>query len=424
MPNIPIPSPQSDQNQLNLLQMVNLVSYKLSDKPASETSSPSKQLITNELNEAQRQLAIKSDTWTWLFKNVQIQGYDYNISPVNQSNFTAIPVGNINLPALSAQLLTGLTANEKITAVILPVISGTAQMQAFICADNNGQPNFQNQLTQSNIAVITAINSTLTFQGNIVEPKQGINYWLVLQNINSGTINISANTTAINQYYTSIDIGITWTAAITTQIMYTMIMTPRNYLWNLTGPNDVDTPQNLHTPMGPNKPSVYVLLPMPYDYFQQSTYGNYLLGVEFFTVSGYNNVGQPNIIIPMNLKIETWEFNYKAKVRAMVDDGDMPQLPSSYRTILVLMATLSLMAMGYGTQDAEFTQELKEQLYGNNKEGRIGLIQNLMRDYNNKGEQYINIIGMPYTPEQLARVKALNDKYRGPQRLGVLPIGH
>jgi hypothetical protein len=196
-------------------------------------------------------------------------------------------------------------------------------------------------------------------------------------------------------------------------------LTPRNYPFILVGPSDCAIPQRLYTPQGSNFTSIYNLREMPWDYVQQSFFTNYMLGVTYFAVMGYTDEGQPSIQIPMNLKLPLWQLDYVAKVTTMVDDDDYPQVPSEYRTLLVLMATNSLIALGYGQQDAMYIALIQAPM----KTLRLGLI----RAYcNTRGEQFVQMANrIHYRRRGNGRGGAgLNNANHGIEQIGIsLPTG-
>ncbi len=453
MPNAAIPVIEGDQNRLNLRNLANLVAKKVFKKDISSIVSDEKQLIIDELNEAQRIIAIKSDTWKWLYKSVSIQSFDHT---------TATPVTNVNFPTANINDTFILASNgsfaDNVFYVAQPFVYGdstsaltaititvnnpnplswipTGALQVQIVSDNAGVPNMTQVLLTSTpqtvagiLNNITSNNATFPLIGNTLEAQAGTKYWVVIIGVNinntpgepiTGLSGFSTGLTLPAQIpyfvYTSAD-GLSWSimgggnGAFNLWFQYTL--NPRNYNYILIGPSDCGTPQVLRVPTTGINPSVYVLRLMPYDYVQNSVFANYRLGTEFFTVVGYEN-GCPKFEVPLSIKATEWLLEYKAKIQIMVEDKDEPQLPSEYRTLLVLMATLSLISLGYGTQTTDYIALLTAQI----NDLKVGL----MRDYNNAGEQYVNIIGQMYYPGQAARVKQTNEKYSGPMRLGVFP---
>ena len=433
---IGLPSQVSDTNKINLGRLVNLVSYKVSDTPASETSSPSKQLIIDTINEAQRMFAVRLDSWNWLNKTVPIKGYDYNSVAVSNINFFESAI-NSTLSTYNqtggnnfyiAQKFTYGDSNSLIKSVSVefnkPSGVQTASFQAYFVGDLSGNPNMLDIKCNSTAVIMSDIPTSSTIKWDFEEqfiPLLNTNYWIVIKCIGSA-FDITAKGYAsvlkpiIDQtYMITNDLNSGWNpiTGFYVALWLGYELTPKNYLYMLEGPSDMQTAQRMFVPPT-NVPSVYVLKQLPYDTYQNSVFGNYMLGTEFFAVSGFTTSGRPKIIIPMNLRRDLWMFDYKAKVTTLVDDDNIPQLPSEYSYLLVKQAVYELSMLGYGSQDAVF-------IAGILKDVADG-IKYMIRDYNNSnGEQHINIIGGVHFPSQQSRVKQLNSKYAGPHRLGITP---
>lgn len=410
-----------DKNRLNALQLINNVSQNLmqQDAPAGL-----KQLFLNKLNNSLKKFAGITDDARYLNATTTLAASSFSGTPVDAENFAYASI-NTHLdmtaqnPTYYAQQFVYGDSSKALTSITLSFTKNAGAVaglyRVYILGDDGAGDYVSKPVNtdikassdaislpdtaETNVSVVFTLNTNSGFV-----PVTGAKYWVVIEARGAEAA------TTLDCYCTGLSLpillplylmhsstdGIVWTQTgggnVAYNLWFSYEMTPKVYFNEFWGPSDCNIIQRIYT-------NSMNLLEFPWDRYQQMN----SVPSGYFTVGPYNTNGQPKIKIPGGYSIDTIYIDYKRKIQPMVYDSDVPTFPSEYIDIIELDATLDLALMGYGNQDANYIQRLEQTL--------VLRTDGLLRDYRSRGEMFINVTGMTFTPAYTTAIKQPNDMY-------------
>lgn len=457
----------ADQNRVNALKLALAVNGNITGGDEF-VSNPSKSLIFRQLNHAIEEIDRINPAWTYKNSTKSFQGYDFSDAtapmltdalffPVSFAPGTGSDEADIDATGknhlyvaekyLSTDLdkaLKDITAkfNHNYLPMSMPL---DATITAYVCGlDAFGNPDLNNKWGTTDRKSLSLLND-LAFDGNIkltfsqpietiIKPeipnlkimKAGTSFaqpiatpLYVVFDLHSaigftGLIYFLANSPASSthltgkeelRYKTDLSAWSTIGSMPNVFLQFGYTLQKRNYLTFLTLPYEVARIQRIYQ-------GNFVLKEIPYDKYQQFPYWMIgTLSAMYFCVQGFTDDGRMQVVIPSAIHAPYWLVDFKRKPKLLVEDEDQTDIPSEYRSLLELRATIFLIGLGYGNQN---TGNLNVLLDSYNK----GVVE-MIRDYRYHGKEYIDVQGLSGTPVGGSGIRGLNDENIGPEVLGL-----
>ena len=411
----------------NLLSIVNDASLSLIGVVAqSDGIRPSKTELISKLNDIQMKFCNKRD-WRFLRDVGTVAGYEVSdtegMSKIEggTSFDSTLFTSNVSTTDYVATKVsfTDLRFPNTIRALVGAAGSGfttvIADTNVLICPDNGGTPDVDNPIATSAVvsfdgqpgstaptsggkssAATYEFNDTATIESVLT---QNTVYWLVLKidyDATNGDLaaTLITNGSSVGMYKRSGDS--TWQLSAVGPVWFEFNYYESEWLSELILSAQVQKCYRLYAGSD-NRPSA-VLLPWQDDKYVRRPAD---MPIDTFVERPYETNGQKKIKIYTSLQnIKTWYVEYKKKATALVNDSDVPLIPSPYRVLLKDKLTAHYMSLGYGMQE-QGTLEL--------------LLQDIMEQEKNMAKEYL-----PSPPRAITPIRGgltpFDDVYDVPNR--------
>ena len=366
---------QSSSDDETLLSLVNSASLDLIGVPAQVDIRPTKSELISTLNDIHKKFCNPKD-WRFLREVGTVAGYNvltdtdnFEVSgstSLDQTIFTATP-------STTDYVATKVTFNTPVFPSTVRALVGQAatgfavvlDASVLICPDVGGAPDVDNAITTSEVISFDGQNiiaptssgkgGAVTFNfanttdiGSVV--VDGLAYWLVLkleyaENNGSAVNTLITNGSNVGAYKRAGDAA--WITH-TSPIWFDFTYYEAEWLSEITLSMQVQKVYRLYAGSISN-PSC-ILLPWQDDKFANRPLD---MPMDSFTQRPYAVTGAINIYIKPNAtKVPVWYVEYKRKAVTLVNDNDVPLIPSGYRVLLKDKLVLHYMNLGMGTQDS------------------------------------------------------------------------